>query len=263
MRTLALLLFLAMTPAAEAANQRPQVLREVGIDQRLGGRLPLDLAFRDERGREVRLGDYFGERPVVLSFAWYGCPMLCPLVLNGMVTSLGVLSLDIGKDFDVLTVGIDPRETPALASEKKDLYTKRYARPGAAEAWHFLTGDAAAIESLTQAVGFRFVWDEKTEQWAHAAGVVVLTPEGEIARYFYGIEFSPRDLKLGLVEASSNRIGSLADQLLLFCYHYDPVTGTYGALAMGAVRVGALLTMLGLGTFLATGWRRERRGAAA
>jgi protein SCO1/2 len=209
----------------------------------------------------VRLGDYFGKRPVILSLAYFHCPMLCTLVLNGLASSLGVVPLDIGKDFTVVTVSIDPRETAELAASKKEIYVKRLGRPGAAENWHFLTGDEASIHDLTRAIGFRYAYDAEIDQYAHAAGIVVATPVGRIARYFYGVEFAPRDLRLGLVEASSNRIGSWTDQILLFCYQYDPASGTYGAIAMGSVRAGGIVTVLGIATFVAVMLRRERAGA--
>jgi protein SCO1/2 len=191
---------------------------------------------------------------------YYRCPMLCGQVMNGIVSALGVLPFTVGKEMTVVTVSFDARETPALAAEKKALYLKRYGREGAADGWHFLTGDGDAIARLTEAIGFRAAYDPAIDQWAHGAAIVVLTPSGRIARYFLGVEFSPRDLRLGLVEASANRIGSLVDQLLLYCYHYDPATGKYGAVVMRLVRVGGLLTVLGLGTFVTLMWRREAAG---
>jgi protein SCO1/2 len=246
-------------PSLPPADERLDVLRDVGIDQRLGESLPLDLAFRDESGRDVRLGDYFGERPVIVSLVYYECPMLCTVVLNGLTKALRAMSLDAGRDFEIVTVSIDPRETPALAAEKKEGYVERYGREGAAGGWHFLTGEAEAIERLAEAIGFRYRYDPAIDQYAHGAGIVATTPEGRLARYFYGVEFSARDLRLGLVEASANRIGTVADQILLLCYHYDPETGRYGRVALLSVRVGGALTLLGLGGFLFTMWRRELR----
>jgi protein SCO1 len=247
-----------MGELAYADTTRPPALRDVGIDQRLDAQVPLDLVFRDESGEPVELGRYFGSKPVILSLAYYECPMLCTLVLNGMASALKVLSFDIGNQFEVVTVSFNPRDTPALAAAKKQTYLKEYGRPDAARGWHFLTGDAAAIERLTAAVGFHYTALPEQNQFAHAAGIMVLTPRGKIARYFYGVEFAPRDLRLGLIEAADNRIGSPVDQLLLFCFHYDPATGKYGALAINSVRAGGVLTVLALGTFLIVMWRRER-----
>jgi len=188
---------------------------DVGIDQHLNAQVPLELNFRDETGRAVRLGDYLGSRPVILVFAYYRCPMLCPLVLDGVVKSLRVLSFDAGEQFAVVVVSFADDEAPALAAAKKEQIVRQYARPGAADGWHFLTGEETAIARLTQTVGFRYAYDGKHRQYAHAAGIVVLTPRGRIARYFYGIEFAPRDLRLGLVEAAADKIGTVADQLLL------------------------------------------------
>lgn len=243
-----------------AADSRPAILREVGFDQRLGESVPLDPELRDETGKLVRLQDYFGRRPVILSLAYYRCPMLCPMTLNGLVMGLGVVSLRLGDDYTVLTVSIDSRETADLAAEKKDLTVKRFSRPGAASGWHFLTGSEDSIRRLTESVGFRYAYDAARDQYAHPAGVVILTPQGRIARYLYGIEPAPRDLQLALVEASANQIGSLADQLLLFCYEYDPASGTYGAIALRAVRIGGVATVLALAAALGLSLRRERAG---
>jgi protein SCO1 len=258
------LLLCAAVAAHAAEDTRPAVLNDVGIDQRLNEQVPLDLMFRDESGAPVQLGTYFGSKPVILSLAYYECPMLCTLVLNGLASALKVLSFDAGKEFEVVTVSFNPEDTSALAAAKKERYMKEYGRAGAAAGWHFLTGDAAAIERLTRAVGFRYTAVPDQKQFAHAAGIMVLTPQGKLARYFYGVEFSPRDLRLGLVEAAQNRIGSPVDQLLLFCFHYDPATGKYGTIAMGSVRVGGALTVLALATFLTVMLRRDhaRRGHA-
>jgi protein SCO1 len=237
----------------------PAALRNVVIEQKLNAQVPADLVFRDESGRSIQLGEYFGSKPIILALVYYECPMLCTQVLNGLVGSLKALSFDAGAQFLVLTVSFDPRETPELAAAKKESYMGRYSRPGAAGGWHFLTGPESSIEALTQAVGFRYRYDVEKGQFAHASGIMVLTPQGKISRYFYGIEYSPRDLRLGLVEASNNRIGSPVDQLLLFCYHYDPATGKYGAVVMNFVRLGGAATVLTLGSILILFLRRDAR----
>ncbi len=243
-------------PAAEA----PRILRDVGFDQHLGDVVPLDAVFRDESGRAVKLGDYFGRRPVVLSLAYYECPMLCTLTLNGLASALDVLAFDPGRDFEVVTVSFEPKETPELAAAKKAAYLRRYRRPGAAAAWHFLTGDAEAIRRLTGAVGFRYVWDERTKQYAHASGVMVLTADGRLARYLYGVEYAPKDLRFAIVEASQGRILSPVDRLLLYCYHYDPELGRYGKSVMAVLRVAAVLTLGVLGAMIFGLRRRDTAG---
>ena len=258
LRILSLLLFAAALPA-QNKNQLPPQLRDVGIDQKLDAQVPLDLAFRDETGRAVRLGDYFGKRPVVLSLVYYDCPMLCTLVLNGMVRGLRAIPFEPGKDFEAVTVSFDPHETPALAAAKKRTYLDRYRRPGAEAGWHFLTGGEASIRPLTQAVGFRYTYDPEIKQFAHASGIMLLTPEGRVSRYFYGLEYSARDMRLGLVEASANKIGSPVDQVLLYCFHYDPVTGKYGMVIMNTVRMAGVATVLALGLFLGIMFRQEKR----
>lgn len=252
-------LLLASAGTAGGAQERPPVLREVGFDQRLGEAVPLDLVFRDEEGRTVRLGDYFGRKPVVLTLVYYACPMLCTVTLNGLASALDLISFDVGKEFEVVTVSFDPREGPELAAAKKKAHLSRYKRPGAERGWHFLTGEASSIGRLTRAVGFRYVWDAETQQFAHPAGSVVLTSDGHIARYIFGVEYAPKDLRLALVEASANRIGSPVDQFLLYCYHYDPATGRYNAVIMNIMRLGGLATVLALGSFVLVMWRRERR----
>lgn len=237
----------------------PKALQQVAFEQRLNEALPLDLPFRDEDGRTVRLGDYFGRRPVVLAFVYYECPMLCTQVLNGLASSVGALEESIGRDFDVVTVSFDPRETPILASGKKKAYLDRYKREGAAAGWHFLTGDEPSIAALTEAAGFRYAWDPETSQFAHASGIVVATPEGRLSRYFFGIEYAPRDLKFALMESSAGKIGSMTDQLLLYCYHYDPVSGSYSFVAMNAVRLGGAVTLVALVGFVVVAIRREDR----
>lgn len=236
-------------------------LRDIGFDQKLGAKLPLDIELRDETGRVVRLGEYFGRRPVLLSLAYYDCPMLCGMALQGIASALRTLTLEAGKDFEVVTVSFDPRETPELARSRKATYLAAYGRPQSPEAWHFLTGDEAQIRRVTGAVGFRYVWDGEQKQFAHATGLVLLTPDGRIARYLFGVEYAPKDLRLGLVEASEGRIGTLADKLLLLCYQYDAHTGRYSAAALGSVRAGAILTVFGLGAFILIMARRERRQA--
>ncbi len=221
--------------------------------------MPLTLEFRDETGRPVRLGDYFGERPVVLALVYYECPQLCPMVLNGMVKSFRTLRFDVGQEFEVVTVSIDPRETPAIAAKKKDQLVRQYDRAGAARGWHLLTGEKGAIRRLADAVGFRYFYDPETELYAHAAGIMVATPKGRLARYYYGIEYSGRDLRLGLVEAAENKIGSVVDEVLLYCYHYDPTTGKYGLVIMNVLRVAGLATVLAIGIFLFVSLRWERR----
>ncbi len=236
-------------------------LKEIGFDQKLGAPLPLDITFADDTGKTVRLGEYFGQRPVVMLLTYYNCTMLCPLLLDGLVRALRPLSFEIGKQFAVLTVSINPRETPAIAASRKELYVQRYGRPGAERGWHFLTGKADAIAAVTQAVGFRYVYDKQKDEYAHAEGVVLVTPEGRVSRYLYGVEFSPRDLRLGLVEAAARKIGSPVDQLLLYCYHYDPLTGKYGLIIMNVIRVAGFTTVLMLGSFMLVMFRRDRRAA--
>lgn len=241
----------------------PEALRGVGIDQRLGQTVPLGLVFRDETGREVRLAEYAGKKPILLTLNYYECPMLCTVALGGLVRSLRVLTLEPGKDFTIVTVSINPLETPPLAAAKKRTYLEELNHPGAAEGWHFLTGDAEPIRKLAAAVGFRYTYDAASKQYAHAAGIMILTPQGKIARYFYGIEYAPRDLRLGLIEASSGAIGTFADQILLFCFHYDPATGRYGAAAIGMMRLGGAVTVLVIVAFIMMLRRRESRRTAA
>ena len=234
---------------------------QIGIDQRLGERVPMNLAFRDETGAEVRLDEILDKRPAILSLVYYECPMLCTQVLNGLLRSLRVLSLDVGGEFEVITVSIDPGETPALAAAKKKEYVGRYGRDGAAGGWHFLTGTRERIEELAEAVGFRYEYDPETDLYVHASGIMVLTPAGELARYFYGVEYAPKDLRLGLIEAAEERIGNAVDQVLLLCYQYDPTTGKYGLVILNSLRVAGAATVAVLAV-LVIGWiRRERRQA--
>jgi len=258
-----MLLLSAASTVNPRALETPEVLREVGFDQRLGETLPLDAAFRDESGREVRLGDYFGRKPVVLNLVYFDCPMLCTVSLNGLESALQVLSFLPGREFELVTISFDAKEGPALAAQKKKAHLMRLQRPGAAEGWHFLTGGAAAIQAVSRAIGFRYAWDAETRQFAHPAGLVVLTPDGRIARYLYGIEYAPKDLRLALVEAGEGKVGGPVDKLLLYCYRYNPVTGRYGAAIMAILRLAAGLTMLALFGFIFLAWRRERRAARA
>jgi protein SCO1/2 len=249
-------------PAGDPSSARPGILGKIGIDQRIGQQVPLDLEFVDENGRQVRLGDYFGRRPVILALVYYECPMLCTQVLNGLVTALGVMNFEPGREFDVVAVSFNPKEGPGLAAQKKASYLERYGRPHTAGGWHFLTGSDASIQRLTEAMGFRYAYDEKIGQYAHGAGIEVLTPRGVIAKYYYGIEYSARDIRFGLIQASEEGIGTPIDDVLLFCYHYDPATGRYGATVLGLVRLGGIATVLGLLTFLAVSLRRERASGA-
>lgn len=238
-------------------NPPPDILKHVGIEQHLNEQIPLDLKFRDESGREVKLADYFGKKPVVLSMVYYECPMLCGEVLNGEASVFSALKFDIGKDYQVVTVSFDPTETPALAQAKKKNFVERYGRDGGEQGWHFLTGDQSSIDVLTKAVGFNYAWDRDTKQFAHAAAIMVITPDGRIAQYFYGVEYSPKDLRFGLVQASQDKIGNVVDQVLLYCYHYDPRTGKYGPVISRALQIGGALTVLILGGFLIIMFRME------
>jgi len=257
---LLLLVLLEARPGA-AQTVLPMSIRKVGFDQKLNEQVPLDLVFKDEAGREVRLGDYIHDKPVILVLAYFRCPMLCSEVLNGLVRGMLDLPFEVGKDFEVLTVSFDPSETPEMATAKKHTYVQRYGRPGGAAGWHFLTGKEDAIKKLTAAVGFRYTYDAAHEQFAHASGIMILTPGGKIARYIFDVQFPPRDLRLALVEASANRIGSPADQILLFCFHYDPVEGKYGPAILNLLRLGGVLTLGAIGIFWICLWRRERRPA--
>jgi protein SCO1 len=245
--------------AGTPSTAQPQIFSSVGIDQHLDAQVPLGLMFKDETGKNVHLVDYFGKRPVILTLVYYQCPMLCTQVLNGLTSSVNVLKFDIGKDYDVLTVSIDPRETPEMARAKKDVYVSRYRRPTAPNGWHFLTGDQENISKLARAVGFRYAFDKKTDQFAHASGIMVLTPDGKVAQYYYGIEYSPKDLRLALIDASQHKIGNIVDEVMLFCYHYDPTTGRYNAAAIGALRVAGILTLVLLGGFIFISVKRESK----
>ncbi len=235
------------------------VIKGVRFEQKLNSPIPLELTFRNESGQPVQLAEYFGQKPVILVFAYYDCPMLCTLVLNGLLDSLEGLAFDVGNQFQVVTVSIDPDETPALAAEKKDVYLEFYGRPGADQGWHFLTGDQAAIEELTQAAGFYYQYDPEQDEYAHPTGIMIVTPEGKIARYLYGIKYPSRDVRLGLVEAAENQIGSPVDQILLTCYHYDPVVGKYNLAIMNIIRIAGLATVALMGAAVLMMLHRERQ----
>jgi protein SCO1 len=237
-------------------NVRPPGLKNVAIKQNLNQQIPPDLIFTDDLGRKVKLGDYFGQKPLILNFVYYGCPMLCGEELAGLESALRVLKFDIGKEFEVITVSFDPKNTPEIAAQKKEQILRRYKRPGAERGWHFLVGEPDAIAAATKAAGFQYEYDPKTEQFAHSTAIMVLTPQGKIAQYYYGIEYPPNDLRLALVEASKNRIGSVVDELLLYCYHYDPEKGKYSATVMRILRLMAVATMLSIGTLLLALTRR-------
>lgn len=248
-----------VAPARAQQDETTGMLARVGFDQNLDAQIPLDLPLRDERGREVKIGDYLGKKPAILNLVYYRCPMLCNEVLNTLLRSLNALSFDVGKEFQVITVSIDPKETPNLAGRKKASYLARYGRKGAAEGWHFLTGDAASVAQLAKIVGFRYAYDAKNDQYAHPAGIMLLTPQGKVSRYLYGISYPARDLQLGLMDAAMRKIGSPIDQLLLLCYHYDPRTGRYNFAVMNVLRILGLATVGSLGTFMLVMLRRDRR----
>jgi len=229
------------------ANVRPPYLTNVGIEQHLDGQVPADLAFVDDTGRPVKLGDYFGKKPLILNLVYYNCHMLCGEALAGLSASMKMIKFDVGNEFDVVTVSFNPKETPQVAAQKKADYLKRYGRPNASAGWHFLTGPPESINALTKAVGFQYQYDATKDQYAHATAIMVLTPQGRISRYFYGVDFPPKDLRMGLVEASEGKIGNAVDQVLLYCYHYDPVAGKYGAVVSNMLKIGGGLTILLVG----------------
>lgn len=256
---LAILLACGLLAPAAAAQSPAQVIKQVGYEQRINQPLPLALTLRDEAGRAVTLGDYFGRRPVVFALVYYQCPMLCTFVLNGLVKALKPLSFEPGREFEVVIVSFNPAETPALAAEKKAAYLHDYGRPRTAKGWHFLTGDPEAITALTEAAGFRYVYDTASGQYAHASGLIVVKPDGKLFRYFYGIDYAPRDLRLALIEASTGKLGTAVDQVLLYCFHYDPATGKYGVLINRVIRILGTGTALALAILLLVLFRRERR----
>ncbi len=249
-------------PGERQATDQPAIFREIGVDQKLDNQVPMDVPFLDENGKEITLADYAGERPIILNLVYYGCPMLCGQVLNGLTRSLKMLK-DVpmlpGKEFEIVTLSFDPRETPELALEKKTNYLKDYDQVGAEEHWHWLTGTEDNIKQVTDSVGFRYAWDEKQQQFAHASVVFLLTPEGKVSRYFFGIEYSPKDMRLGLTEASDGKIGGPVEKILLLCYHYDATLGKYSMLVMRLIQVGGLLTLFALGTFMFIMLRRDYR----
>lgn len=245
-------------PSSIPAQTLPPQLGAVNFEQKLDAQIPLDATFQNEFGQTVKLNDFFHQgRPVILNLVYYECPMLCTEVLNGLSSTMRTMKFDLGREYDVLTISFDAREKPELAAAKKRAYLQRYGRPDAQNYWHFLTGDENNIRALTDAVGFHFQWDPKMQQYAHAAGIMVLTPEGRVSKYFYGVDYSPKDLRLGLVDASQNRIGSVVDQVLLYCYHYDPRTGKYGAVITRVLQLAGGATVLILGTFLVIMFRHE------
>jgi protein SCO1/2 len=258
-----LVLMLAASGAETTCADVPRALQGIGFDQRLDQQVPLDIRFNDESGRSVQLRDYFGEKPVILVLAYYQCPRLCTLVLNGLVQGMLEMKLDAGKDFNVITVSFDPREDWHLAASKKESYLQRYGRPGAEAGWHFLTGEESQIKRLTDAVGFRYRYDPDQKQFIHASGIMILTPGGKISRYFYDVDYPERDLRLALVEASSNKIGSPVDHILLYCLHYDALLGRYSANIMNLVRLAGGGTMIAIGGFVWFLQRRHARGVTA
>jgi len=239
------------------ANTRPPRLENVGIEQHLDAQVPPDLTFRDDTGKAVTLGDYFGRKPLILNLVYYNCTMLCGEALAGLSSAMRLVKFDLGNEFDVLTVSFDPRETPEMAAAKKKDYVARYGRANAAAGWHFLTGQPDSINALTKVVGFQYQYDAKSNQYAHATAIMVLTPQGRISRYFYGVDFPPKDLRMGLVEASQGKIGNAVDAVLLYCYHYDPETGKYGAIVANILRLAAAVTILTMGIFLFILWRLD------
>lgn len=249
---------LMVPPPGKAATERVPLLKDVDIIQKPGAMVPMDLPFVDEHGSDVKLGDYFGRRPVVLALVYYECPMLCTLILNGMFSSMEAMPFSAGNEFDLVVVSFDPGETPALALQKKNAYSERYRRPGSERGLHFLTGRPDAIARITDAVGFKYVYDAAIDQYAHPAAVTVLTAEGQVSKYLYGIEFAPRDLRLALVEAGEGKVGSVVDQALLYCYHYDPTSGKYGFVIMNIIRLGGILTVAALGFFIVRNVRGRR-----
>ena len=244
------------------ASNVPPKMQHVTFSQRLGERLPLDARLKDEAGRDVTLGDYFGHKPVVLAFVYYQCPMLCPLVMNGISSALKVVPFTPGKEFDVVLISFDPRDTPEAANAKKQAHLQHWAAPETADGWHFLTGTEPEIKRVTAAAGFTYDWDEESQQFAHVSGVLVATPDGRLSRYFYGVEFSPKDLRLALVDSSQGKLGSVVEELLLYCFHYDPSSGKYGAAFMNILRLGGVLTVgLILGFVVLMRWRESRHVA--
>lgn len=260
----------SMKPAGDGttiqppASAKPTSVADVGIDQKLGTAVPGDLTFTDDAGKVVKLSDYYKlNRPILFTLVYYGCPRLCTTVLNEMNKAITPMSLNPGSDYEIVVVSFDPRETSALSSKKKAEYTRSFKRPNTNHGWHFLTGDEANIKALTRAVGFRYAWDDKHQQYIHAGGVMVLTPDGRTSKYFYGVEYVPRDIKLGLMEAGNGKIGSPADQVLLYCFQYDPHSGKYTLAVLNMVKVGGLMTILAVGAFVVVSLRRDRAAVPA
>ena len=249
-------------PSAGVSNGLPEQLQKVGIQQRLGEQLPLEAKFKNEDGREIALGDLFKSgRPVVLALVYYECPMLCNQVLNGLSGSMKGISLDPGKDYDIVAISFDARENdkPGLAANKRASYIDRFGRKGTENGWHFLTGDQASIDAVTKAVGFKYEWDDKSNQFAHASGIMITTPEGKLSHYFYGIDYAPKDVKFGLIEAADKKIGGVSDQLLLYCYHYDPATGKYGFAILNVMRLVSIAMLIGMAATGFVFWRRNKK----
>jgi len=245
-------------PRVNAAAPVP-ILKQVGIDQRLNASVPAALEFRDETGNAVALRAYLGRKPVVLAPVYYGCPRLCTEIMTGLASSLKAVGFRPGREFDVVAFSFDPKDTPEHAAAKKQKFLQRYGRPETAPGWHFLTGDPSAIRALTEAIGYRYAFDGKSQQFAHASAILILTPQGKISRYLYGVEYAPRDIRLALIEASQEKIGNLLDRAMLFCYHYDPADGRYTSAVLRSLRGAAALTLLSLGAFWIAMFRRERR----
>jgi protein SCO1 len=237
----------------------PSQLSDVGIDQKLNQQLPLDAEFTNDKGEQVKLRDYFREKPVVFAFAYYTCPMLCGQVLQGVTGSLRALSFDAGKEFDVVVVSFDPRDSLKHAVKAKNTYIHRYGRPGSENGWHFLFGDSNAIRQVTQAAGFKYRWDELSKQYAHGSAMMVVTPDGKLSKYFFGIEFAPKDVKFALMEAAENKIGTVIDQVMLYCFHYDPKQGKYGPYVVNILRLGASATIIAFGAFYISMRKRSKR----
>lgn len=249
-------------PSVTTSNGLPPALKDVGIEQRLGEQVPLETSFLDETGAEVRLGSFFSKgRPVIVAPVYFECPMLCNQVLNGLTGSLKGISLQPGKDYDVVAISFDARENdkPGLAASKKASYVERMNTPGSAEGFHFLTGTQASIDAVMNSIGFSYKWDEASNQFAHAGGVMILTPEGKVSRYLYGIDYAPRDLKFGIMESADSKVGGVTEKLLLYCYHYDPSTGKYGLAVLRVMRIAGVATLVGMGAMVFVFWRRGKR----
>jgi|SRR5579871_580074 len=249
----------AVFSAGAQESTTPTILKKVGIQQNLNSQIPPDLEFRDESGKTVRIGDFFGKKPIVLSLVYFDCPALCTEVLNGQLRTMNAISLNLGSDFEAVTVSFEPKDTPALAKAKRDVYIGQYGRPGAVDHWHFLTGEQKSIDALTNVTGFEYAYDLAIKQYAHAAAIMVLTPEGRIDRYFYGVIYPARDFRLGLVEASEGKIGTITDHAILYCYQYDPMTGKYGVVIINVLRISGGLTVLALALFMTIMFLRERK----